>query len=75
MTKSKKTALRSLDMDLRIIEKQADDMGFDIDNLPAWQELNALATAYHMGERRRSKSFVEEYGALQAKVMQAMGVR
>lgn len=75
MTKSKQTALRSLDMDLRIIEKQADDMGFDIDSLPAWQELNALATAYHMGERRRSKSFVEEYGALQAKVMQAMGVQ
>ena len=74
MTHSKRKALEGLDKDLRIIEQQADDMGFPIDDLPEWKALNALATDYHMGERRRSKGFVREYGKLQAQVLQAMGV-
>lgn len=74
MTHSKRKALQGLDKDLRIIEQQADAIGFPIDDLPEWKELNALATAYQWGERRHSKSFVSEYGKLQAQVLQAMGV-
>jgi hypothetical protein len=74
ITKTKQYKLRQLDNDLRIIEQQADDMGFPIDDLPEWKALNALATDYHMGERRHSKGFVYEYGKLQAQVLQAMGV-
>ena len=74
MTHSKRKALQGLDKDLRIIEQQADAIGFPIDDLPEWKALNALATDYHMGERRHSKSFVYEYGKLQAQVLQAMGV-
>lgn len=74
MTHSKRKALQGLDKDLRIIEQQADTIGFPIDDLPEWKALNALATDYHMGERRHSKGFVYEYGKLQAQVLQAMGV-
>ena len=74
MTHSKRKTLQGLDKDLRIIEQQADTMGFPIDDLPEWKALNALATDYHMGERRHSKGFVYEYGKLQAQVLQAMGV-
>lgn len=73
MTKNKQIKLRQLDSDLRIIEKQADAIGFDIDSLPEWQELNALATAYQWGERRHSLRFVQEYGRLQKAVLAQMG--
>ena len=74
MTKSKQHKLRQLDNDLLIIERQADAIGFDIDGLQEWQELTALVVAYQWGERRHSLGFVQEYGRLQAKVIQIMGV-
>lgn len=74
MTKSKQRKLRQLDNDLLIMERQADAIGFDIDSLREWQELTALVVAYQWGERRHSLGFVQEYGRLQTKVMQAIGV-
>ena len=74
MTKAKQYKLRQLDNDLLIMEKQADEKGIDIDNLPAWQALVSLVTDYHMGDRRHSKSLLVEYGKLQKAVMKAIGV-
>ena len=74
MTKTKQYKLRQLDNDLLIMEKQADEKNFDIDNLPEWQALVALVTDYHMGDRRHSKGFLMEYGRLQGIVMRAIGV-
>lgn len=74
MTKTKQYKLRQLDNDLLIMEKQADEKGIDIDNLPAWQALVALVTDYHMGDRRHSIGFLVEYGKLQSTVMKAIGV-
>ena len=74
MTNSKQKKLRQLDNDLLIMERQADAISFDIDGLQEWQELTALVVAYQWGERRHSLGFVQEYGRLQTRVLQIMGV-
>ena len=74
MTKVKRYKLRQLDNDLLIMEKQADEKGFPIDDMPEWKALVSLVTDYHMGDRRHSKGFLVEYGRLQNAVMQAIGV-
>ena len=69
----KQNRLASFDKDLLDIERFADSIGFDIDNLAEWQALNAIVVAYHMGERKYSKSLMVEYGIVRHSVIVHLG--
>lgn len=69
----KQNRLASLDKDLLDIERFADSIGFDIDNLAEWQALNAIVVAYHMGERKYSRGLIVEYGIVRHSVIVHLG--
>lgn len=69
----KQYRLKELDKDLLYIERLADSRGIELDGVVVWIDLCAIVTEYHMGERRYSKSLIEDYGKARMAVMLIVG--